>query len=72
MPENSVRPRKRSARDSATAASVPSKVAIVAEATATRKLIQAASSMARSLKNSPYQRSDQPPHTVTSREALNE
>ncbi len=38
----------------------------------TRKLIQAASSMARSLKNSMYQRSDQPPHTVTSREALKE
>ena len=72
MPENSVRPLKRSPRDSATAASVPSSVAIVAETAATRKLIQAASSMARSLKNSVYQRSDQPPHTVTSREALNE
>ena len=72
MPENSVRPLKLSARDSATAASVPSKVAIEAEVAATRKLIQAASSMARSLKNSVYQRSDQPPHTVTSREALNE
>ena len=72
MPENSVRPRKRSPRASATAASVPSSVAIVAETAATRRLIQAASSMARSLKNSVYQRSDQPPHTVTSREALNE
>ena len=72
MPENSVRPLKRSPRDSATAASVPSSVASVADTAATRKLIQAASSMARSLKNSAYQRSDQPPHTVTSREALNE
>ncbi len=72
MPENSVRPLKRSPRDSATAASVPSSVASVAETAPTRKLIQAASSMARSLKNSVYQRSDQPPHTVTSREALNE
>jgi hypothetical protein len=72
MPENSVRPLKRSPRDSATAASVPSSVAMVAEAIATRRLIQAASSMARSLKNSEYQRSDQPPHTVTSLEALNE
>ncbi len=72
MPENSVRPRKSAPRDSATAASVPSTVASVAEVTATRKLIQAASSMARSLKSSAYQRSDQPPHTVTSREALNE
>ena len=67
-----MRPRKRSPRDSATAASVPSTVASVADTAATRKLIQAASSMARSLKNSTYQRSDQPPHTVTSREALNE
>lgn len=72
MPENSVRPPKRSPRDSATAASVPSSVAMVAEETATRRLIQAASIMARSLKNSRYQRSDQPPHTVTSREALKE
>ncbi|MFK4491871.1 hypothetical protein ABIA45_006949 [Bradyrhizobium sp. USDA 336] len=52
MPENRVRPRKRSPRDSATAASVPSSVAMVAEETATRRLIQAASIMARSLKNS--------------------
>ena len=72
MPENSVRPLKRSPRDSAMAASVPSSVASVADTAATRRLIQAASSMARSLKNSLYQRSDQPPHTVTSREALNE
>ncbi len=72
MPENSVRPLKSAPRDSATAASVPSSVASVAALTATRRLIQAASSMASSLKNSKYQRSDQPPHTVTSREALNE
>src|SRR5882724_1324249 len=72
MPENSVRPLKFAPRDSATAASVPSNVANVADATATWKLIQAASSMARSLNSSVYQRSDQPPHTVTSREALNE
>src|SRR5438270_11698229 len=72
MPENSVRPLKFWPRDSATAARVPSSVAMVAELAATRKLIQAASIMALSWKNSPYQRSDQPPHTVTSREALNE
>ena len=72
MPENSERPLKRSPRTSPTAASVPSSVAIVAETAATRRLIQAASSIARSLKNSWYQRSDQPPHTVTSREALKE
>ena len=50
----------------------PEAVAIVADTAATRRLIQAASSIARSLKNSVYQRSDQPPHTVTSREALKE
>jgi hypothetical protein len=72
MPENSVRPLNPSPRDSATAASVPSSVAIVAEVAATAKLIQAASIMALSWKNSRYQRSDQPPHTVTSREALKE
>ena len=33
---------------------------------------QAASRMAVSRTSSAYQRSDQPPHTVTSREALNE
>ena len=52
MPENSVRPRKPSPRESATAASVPSRVAIVADVAATDRLIQAASIMALSLKNS--------------------
>ena len=47
-------------------------VAAVADTAPTRRLIHAASSMARSWKNSLYQRVDQPPHTVTSREALNE
>ena len=37
-----------------------------------RSVTHAASSMARSLKSSTYQRVDQPPHTVTSREALKE
>src|SRR6266481_8060564 len=72
MPENNARPPKRAPRASPTAASVPSSVASVADTAPTRRLIQAASSMARSLKNSVYQRSDQPPHTVTSREALKE
>src|SRR5258705_13468999 len=72
MPENSVRPRKPRPRDSAIGASVPSTVAIVADTVATRKLIHAASSMARSLKNSVYQRSDHPPDSVTGREALND
>jgi len=72
MPENSMRPLKRSPQVSATAASVPRMVAIVAETAATRRLIQAASIMARSWKNSWYQRKDQRPHTVTSRESLKE
>ena len=72
MPENSVRPRKPSPRVNATAASVPSTVASVADTAATRRLMKVAFSIARSLKNSTYQRSDQPPHTVTSCEALNE
>ena len=72
MPENTERPAKRSPRDSASAAMVPSTVASVADATPTRKLIHAASSIARSDSSSTYQRVDQPPHTVTRREALNE
>ncbi len=51
---------------------MPSIVAAVADSKASRRLTQAASSIARSVSNSPYQRSDQPPQTVTSREALNE
>ena len=72
MPENSTRPRKRPNRTSATAASVPSTVATVAESNAMRSVTQAASSMALSFEQLAYQRVDQPPHTVTSREALNE
>ena len=37
-----------------------------------RSVTQAASSMAGRASSSTYQRVDQPPHTVTSREALNE
>ena len=72
MPANAVRPVKRPARTSATAASVPSTVAAVADSAAMRRLFQAASSIAPSCSSSTYQRIDQPPHTVTSREALNE
>ena len=67
-----MRPRKRPPRTSATAASVPSTVAAVADRNAIRRLVQAASSMALSLSSATYQRVDQPPQTVTSREALNE
>ena len=73
MPENSVRPLKRSPRASADRRErAEQRSRAWRRRRPTRKLIQAASSMARSLKNSAYQRSDQPPHTVTSREALNE
>ena len=67
-----MRPGKRPARTSTTAASVPSTVAAVAERNAMRRLVQAASSMAPSFNSATYQRVDQPPQTVTSREALNE
>src|SRR5262245_6987324 len=72
IPENSTRPRKRSKRTSAMAASVPSTVAALADKKAMRSVTQADSSMARSSMSSAYQRVDQPPHTVTRREALNE
>jgi hypothetical protein len=72
MPENSMRPRKRPNRTNAMAASVPSTVAAVADSNAMRSVTQADSSMARSLSSSTYHRVDQPPHTVTSREPLNE
>ena len=72
MPENSTRPRKRPNRTSAMAASVPRSVAAVADSKAMRSVIQADSSMARSLSNSAYQRVDHPPQTVTRREPLNE
>ena len=67
-----VRPRNRPARTSTTAASVPSTLAAVADSAAMRRLVQAASSMAWSCSSATYQRVDQPPQMVTSREALNE
>ena len=59
-------------RTSDSAASVPSTVAALAERNATRRLVQAAFSIASSCKSSAYQRVDQPAHTVTRREALKE
>ena len=59
-------------RASATAAQVPSTVAALADSAATRRLIEAAASMASSCSSSRYQASDQPPQTVTRREALKE
>jgi hypothetical protein len=45
---------------------------VAAEAAAMPNDAIAASSMARSWNSAAYQRVDQPPHTVTRREALNE
>src|SRR5215472_10298176 len=70
MPENSNRPRKRPSRTNAMAASVPITVAAVADNKAMRSVTQADSSIAWSARSSTYHRVDQPPHTVTSREAL--
>ena len=67
-----VRPQNRPARTSTTAASVPSTLAAVADIAAIRRLVHAASSMAASCQSATYQRVDQPPQMVTSREALNE
>ena len=71
MPENSVRPETAATRQRDGGHGAEDRRS-VAEVTPTRRLIQAASIIARSLKNSVYQRVDQPPHTVTRREALNE
>jgi len=54
------------------AASVPSTVAMLAESAARRRLTPAACRIAPSANSSTYQRIDQPPQTVTSREALKE
>ena len=72
MPANRVRPWKRRRPVNASAAMVPSTVAAVADISAMRSVVQAAASIALSSSSAAYQRSDQPPHTVTSREALNE
>src|SRR5690242_21069629 len=68
MPENRSLPRKRCV--SASAASVPSTVARVADKNATRSDTEAASSMASSRNSSRYQRSEAPAQTVTRRESL--
>jgi hypothetical protein len=72
MPENNVRPRKAEKRTSAMAPSVPSTSASVAETKAIRKVTQAASSNSSLRSSSPYHFSEKPPHTVTSRDSLNE
>src|SRR5690606_36961790 len=65
-------PRKRRNRVITIAAMVPSTVAAQAVQNATFRLIHNASINARSLNSSPYQRVENPAHTVASRELLNE
>ena len=72
MPPNSVRPRNRPNRTMAIPARVPSIVAKVAFTTAIRRLSQTAAQTSSLRNSSAYQRSDQPPHTGTSLEWLNE
>jgi hypothetical protein len=72
MPVNRVRPRKRPKRVSASAASVPNTVASVAETRPTRSVTQAALIRASLRSNTAYHWVENPPQTVTSREALKE
>ena len=57
---------------SATLATLLGTLAPVADSAAMRRLVHAASSMALSCQSATYQRVDQPPQMVTSRDALNE
>ncbi len=59
-------------RTSTIAASVPRIVATVAETNATRNVTQAASISPWFWNSETYQRVENPPQTVTSRESLNE
>ena len=72
IPLNRILPRKRPMRASARPASVPRTTATVAVATAMRRLNHAARRICASRSNSPYHRAENPPHTVTSFDALNE
>ena len=56
----------------ASAAIVPSSVAIVADVNAMRRLSNAASRICSLRSSSPYQRVEKPPQTVAMRESLNE
>jgi hypothetical protein len=71
-PENSVRPLNGPNRASAMPASVPSATAIVAEIAATRRLSHAALRIWSFCSSAPYHLVENPPHTVTSFDALNE
>ena len=66
------RPGKRPKRDSAMPLAVPSATAAVAATAAISRLRPSASRICWLRNSSPYQRSENPPQTVASREALNE
>ena len=72
MPENRVRPLNRPSRASVSPASVPRMVANVADTTAMRSDRSAASITWSFCRSFPYHSVEKPPHTVASREALNE
>ena len=69
---NTSRPRNLPKRAMANPAQVPSASARLAAMTPISRLFSAASRNRSSPASAAYQRDDQPPHTVTSREALNE
>ncbi len=72
MPDSSSRPRSRATRCRASATMAPSAVAKVALTNAIRKLRNAAESSLSSCRRLAYQRSENPPHSVTRRESLKE
>ncbi len=72
MPDSIVRPRNLPKRASASPASVPRMTAPVALVAAIFTDSQAASRIWRLSNNRPYHWVEKPPHTVTSRDLLNE
>ena len=72
MPDSSVRPRNGPKRASAMPVSVPSTTAAVAEMAAIFRLRSAAPMICWLSSSAPYHLVENPPHTVTSRDSLNE
>jgi hypothetical protein len=66
------RPGNRVNRDMLKPAAAPSTSASVADTAATSRLVTAAARNASLFKSAPYQRVENPAHTVTSRDPLNE
>ncbi len=72
MPDSSVRPRNGPKRASAMPVSVPSTTAAVAAIAAILRLSSAAPTICLLASRAPYHLVENPPHTVTSRDSLNE